>query len=147
MDVKTIRELAELMSQCNLVELEYEQDNSRVRLARGQEVLASNGAPKAIENTASNVEAAKEDTSVSEYIKCPLVGTFYRSSSPENPPLVSEGSRVEPGTIVCIVEAMKVMNEIKAEKAGIVTKVLVENSSPVEFGQPMFELKPLDAHK
>ena len=74
-------------------------------------------------------------------ITSPLVGMFYRRPSEDAEEFVEEGSHVMPGTIVCIIEAMKVMNEIKAEKAGTITKILVENGTPVEFGQPLFELK------
>jgi len=71
-----------------------------------------------------------------------MVGTFYRASSPDSPPYADVGTRVEVGQTVCIIEAMKLMNEIKAEAAGTITKVLVENAQPVEFGQPLFAIKP-----
>ena len=75
-------------------------------------------------------------------IKSPMIGTFYRSPSPESAPYVEVGMEVNPDTVVCIIEAMKVMNEIKAEAAGVITQALVENAKPVEFGQPLFKLKP-----
>lgn len=73
-----------------------------------------------------------------EEIVSPMVGTFYRSAGPETDPFISEGSRVETGQVLCIIEAMKLMNEIEAEQSGIIRKILVENSQPVEFGQPLF---------
>ncbi|HDR06801.1 MAG TPA: acetyl-CoA carboxylase biotin carboxyl carrier protein [Candidatus Coatesbacteria bacterium] len=76
------------------------------------------------------------------YVEAPLVGTFYPAPSPESPPYVKVGDRVEKGTIVCIVEAMKVMNEIESEYAGTIARVLVENAQPVEYGQRMFAVKP-----
>lgn len=76
-------------------------------------------------------------------IKSPMVGTFYGSASPESAPFVSPGQEVTPDTVVCIIEAMKVMNEIKAEARGVVTASLVDNAKPVEFGQPLFKLRPL----
>jgi acetyl-CoA carboxylase biotin carboxyl carrier protein len=76
-------------------------------------------------------------------IKSPMIGTFYRSSSPDKPVFVSVGDEVKPGQVLCIIEAMKVMNEIKAEVRGVVTQILVENAKPVEFGQPMFKVRPL----
>src|SRR5262245_48293703 len=75
-------------------------------------------------------------------IKSPMIGTFYRSPSPESAPYVDVGSEVGPETVVCIIEAMKVMNEIKAESKGVITQVLVENAKPVEFGQPLFKIRP-----
>ena len=71
-----------------------------------------------------------------------MVGTFYRSPSPDAPPYVEIGQEVDPETVVCIIEAMKVMNEIKAEAKGVITQVMVENAKPVEFGQPLFKLRP-----
>jgi acetyl-CoA carboxylase biotin carboxyl carrier protein len=75
-------------------------------------------------------------------IKSPMIGTLYRSPSPEAVPYVEVGTQVSPDTIVCIIEAMKVMNEIKAEVKGVVTQILVENGKPVEFGQPLFKVRP-----
>ncbi len=75
-------------------------------------------------------------------IKSPMIGTFYRAPSPESAPYVEVGTEVNPETVVCIIEAMKVMNEIKAEMKGVITQVLVENAKPVEFGQPLFKVRP-----
>src|SRR5215469_11494271 len=75
-------------------------------------------------------------------IKSPMIGTFYRAPSPEAGPYVEVGTEVNPDTVVCIIEAMKVMNEIKAEAKGVITQVLVENAKPVEFGQPLFKIRP-----
>src|SRR5436190_6251077 len=85
--------------------------------------------------------AATPPTSETE-IKSPMIGTFYRSPSPESASYVEVGAEVGPETVVCIIEAMKVMNEIKAEAKGVVTQVLIENAKPVEFGQPLFKLRP-----
>lgn len=145
MDVKTIKQLAELMGQYNLSELSLEQNDSKLRLTKAQSVplpeeslpRKAAGAPAAALKPCDDVKAEEHD-----YIKSPLVGTFYRSSSPDAAAFVTEGSVVAPGTVVCIVEAMKVMNEIKAEKSGVITKVLLDNASPVEYGQPMFEITP-----
>src|ERR1019366_8260543 len=75
-------------------------------------------------------------------IKSPMIGTFYRAPSPESAPYIEVGTEVVPETVVCIIEAMKVMNEIKAEAKGVVTQVMVENAKPVEFGQPLFKIRP-----
>jgi acetyl-CoA carboxylase biotin carboxyl carrier protein len=75
-------------------------------------------------------------------VKSPMIGTFYRSASPESVPYVEVGTEVSPETVVCIIEAMKVMNEIKAEVKGVVTQILMDNAKPVEFGQPLFKVRP-----
>jgi len=140
-NLATVGQLAELMQKYELTELEYEQSGGRIRLARNCNSVASGVSTVSPEPVSQPVSAAPEKTGPKvETIQSPLVGTFYVSSSPDSMPLVSEGSHVEPGTVVCIVEAMKVMNEIRAEKAGVITRVLVKNASPVEYGQPMFEL-------
>ena len=90
------------------------------------------------------VAAAAPAASTGEIeIKSPMIGTFYRSPSPEAAPYVDIGTEVGPDTVVCIIEAMKVMNEIKAEARGVITAVVAENSKPVEFGQPLFKIRPL----
>src|SRR5204863_4882317 len=88
------------------------------------------------------VQAPAVPASTELEIKSPMIGTFYRAPSPEAAPYVEVGSEVNPETVVCIIEAMKVMNEIKAEAKGVIAQVLVENAKPVEFGQPLFKLRP-----
>src|SRR5262245_45278194 len=90
----------------------------------------------------SAVAAAPAASSSELEIKSPMIGTFYRSPSPESAPYVDVGSEVGPETVVCIIEAMKVMNEIKAEAKGVITQVLLENAKPIEFGQPLFKIRP-----
>ena len=148
MDVRTIRQLAEVMDQYQLGELTLEQNDSKVHLVKRafskvapipEDFQASEVEQVAVAPANVNAPAATEGYQITS----PLVGTFYRrpNEAPDAQEFVTEGSHVMPGTIVCIIEAMKVMNEIKAEKAGTITKVLVENGTPVEFGQPLFELK------
>jgi acetyl-CoA carboxylase biotin carboxyl carrier protein len=101
--------------------------------------------------TAEQPPAAKQPTAPASnpgadeagftYVKSPMVGTFYRSPSPENPPFVENGSKVEEKTVVCIIEAMKIMNEIQSEAKGVVVEALVENGQPVEYGQRLFKLR------
>ena len=147
MDVRTIRQLAEVMDQYQLGELTLEQNDAKVHLVKrtfsGTPVKVEDAQPIDAEVAASASSQANEIQAAEGYqITSPLVGTFYRSNgTPDAQAFVTEGSHVMPGTIVCIIEAMKVMNEIKAEKAGVITKVLVENGKPVEFGQPLFEVK------
>ena len=140
MELENIRQYAKLMAECGLDELELKEKGVEIRLSMKAGHAVQVSQPVLVSNDA----AKKEEAAVSsaEYITSPLVGTFYRSSSPEGTPFITEGSKIEKGTVVCIIEAMKVMNEIKAEKSGVITKILVENASPVEFGQKMFEIQP-----
>ena len=139
MDLENIRQYAKLMAECGLDELELKEKGFEIRLS-----MKAGHAPQAIKAAPVLEEPVPQENAASsaEYITSPLVGTFYRSSSPEGAPFITEGSRVEQGTVVCIIEAMKVMNEIKAEKSGVITRILLENASPVEFGQKMFEIQP-----
>ena len=93
--------------------------------------------------TAATTAAAAQASAGETNIKSPMIGTFYRSPSPEAAAYVEVGTEVSPDTIVCIIEAMKVMNEIKAEVRGVITQILSDNSKPVEFGQPLFKVRPL----
>ena len=148
MDVRSIRQLAEVMSQYDLLELDLEQNESRVHLVKeGSPSGNPIPCPKVPREETMNSLQATERPSFQEsdeschQIKAPLVGTFCRSSNDDVSEFVTEGSHVEKGDVVCIIEAMKVMNEIKSDKAGTITRVLVEDKTPVEFGQPLFELK------
>ena len=139
MDLENIRQYAKLMAECGLDELELKEKGFEIRLS-----MKSGQRPQPTAQSVAQPNDAALDTAATtaEYITSPLVGTFYRSSSPEGAPFITEGSRVEQGTVVCIIEAMKVMNEIKAEKSGVITKILLDNASPVEYGQKMFEIQP-----
>ena len=155
-DVKTLRELVKLMTANDLTELDLQDgQGERVALKRG-----STGAPVVQYAPAPVVQAAAPvaapsaapaasapaATSASDEglvpIKSPMVGTFYASPSPDAKPFLSVGSAVSPESVVCIIEAMKVFNEIKAETTGTIAKVLVNNGQAVEFGQPLFLVKP-----
>lgn len=151
-DVKRIRRLVELMNEHELAEIDLRQADQRIRLKKGGEpivtlgearpaVTAGNIAPVAAGDKALAAAKAQEDLVV---IKSPMIGTFYASANPETPPFVKVGDHVGPTSPVCIIEAMKVFNEIPAEVSGQVVAVLVENGEPVEFGQPLFKI---DAHK
>lgn len=145
MDVKTISRLAEVMTQHQLSELEVEDGQMKLRLARrcaaapvAVETAAHANEESAAAKVAADVAAGAAPKPV--VISSPLVGTFYAAPTPEAAPFVNVGSVVGPDTVVCIVEAMKVMNEIKAEKSGTITRVLVSNGAAVEYGQPLFEI-------
>ena len=145
MKIEEIKAVAEIVAANDLAELKLEQDGFVLQIKRGLKTVvaaapAIPAAPAAVPAAAPAVPAAapaeKRIT-----IDAPLVGTFYRSSSPEAAPFVKIGDKVTPDSIVCIVEAMKVMNEIKAERSGIIKDILVENGNPVEFGQPLFVIE------
>lgn len=141
MEVKTIARLAEIMSQHLLTELEVHEGEVSIRLSR-ETVCVAKAAPSAPAEPSCEASPAKEAPAAkTAQITAPMPGTFYTSGAPELPPFVKEGDHVGVGTVVCIVEAMKVMNEVKSEIVGVVSKVLAKNGTPVEFGQPLFEIK------
>ena len=156
MELKDIKAIIDLMKKNSITEFELEQENSKLRLKRGlngiQPASQSEDAipvmPTPISSPAalpavSAAPLAPAAVSTGELeIKSPMIGTFYRSPSPESAAYAEVGTEVGPETVVCIIEAMKVMNEIKAEVKGVVTQLLVENGKPVEFGQPLFKVRP-----
>ena len=156
MDLKDIKAIIDLMKKNSVSEFELEKQDFKIRLKRGGngngavasyeeastityvQPPAALGAPGA----AAPVAPAPAPASTEVDIKSPMVGTFYRAPSPEAAPYVEVGTEVNPETVVCIVEAMKVMNEIKAEAKGVITQIIMENAKPVEFGQPLFKIRP-----
>ena len=151
MDLKDIKAIIDLMKKNAIAEFELEKQDFKIKLKRAvglpggaeEAQVPTYAAPVAISTspTVPVVLPAPQASGELE-IKSPMIGTFYRAPSPEAPPYVEVGMEVNPESVVCIVEAMKVMNEIKAEVKGIVTQVLVENAKPVEFGQPLFKIRP-----
>jgi acetyl-CoA carboxylase biotin carboxyl carrier protein len=146
-DVKKVRRLIELMKEHDLSELDLKQADNRVRIRRGGEVVAySAPAPAAHRPAGPAAEPAPAKESAAEgrmlVIKSPMVGTFYKASGPDSAPFVKVGDRIGPEKTVCIVEAMKVFNEIPAGVSGQVVAILVENGAPVEFGQPLIKVDP-----
>jgi acetyl-CoA carboxylase biotin carboxyl carrier protein len=154
-NIKEIKEMLALMSENNLVELEIEKDGTKIRLKKSTPGSENYSGPYVIERERtghSGVRSVEQSAaapivekpaSTTVEIKAPMVGTFYRAPSPEAPPYAEAGQVVEPGQVVCIIEAMKLMNEIKSEIRGKVVEVLVENAEPVEYGQSMFIIEPL----
>ncbi len=147
-DVKRIRRLVELMNEHELAEIDLRQADQRIRLRKGGEpiVTVSPARPAGVAAAApatgeAPAAPAKSDAELA-VIKSPMIGTFYSASSPELPPFVKVGDHVGPTSTVCIIEAMKVFNEIPAEISGLIVQVLVENGEPVEFGQPLFKVDP-----
>jgi acetyl-CoA carboxylase biotin carboxyl carrier protein len=147
MDLQDVLKLLELMEARHLEEIEVEQGDTRIRLRKGgtppvvvpiaTPVAPANGPPPP---PASEAEKSPEPNLVK--ITSPMVGTFYRAASPDAEPFISEGDHVTPDQVICIIEAMKVMNEIKAEREGDVVSILIENGESVEFGQPMVTIRP-----
>ena len=154
MDLKDIKAIIDLMKKNSVSEFELEKQDFKIRLKRG-----SNGNTAAMEDApvltymqptvalqaplgGTVPQLAAPAASTEAEIKSPMIGTFYRSPSPESASYVEVGAEVNVDTVVCIIEAMKVMNEIKAEAKGVITQVLLENAKPVEFGQPLFKIRP-----
>jgi len=148
MDPKTkkdIEEIIALFENSNLNELEVEKEGMRVRLKKGLPAVSSEPV-KTLEKPVVEKEVKKDKRLEPEEdlipIKTPMVGSFYRAPSPEAAPFVEMGDTIEPEQIVCIIEAMKLMNEIRAEIKGKIVKILVEDGHPVEYGQTLFLVKP-----
>jgi acetyl-CoA carboxylase biotin carboxyl carrier protein len=150
-ELKDIKAIIDLMKKNSITEFELEEKDSKLRLKRGTNggvpVVPSEEAMPMVAPTpmilAAPAPVAAPVVNTGEIdVKSPMIGTFYRSPSPEAASYVDVGSEVTPDSVVCIIEAMKVMNEIKAEVKGIVTQNLVENGKPVEFGQPLFRVRP-----
>jgi len=145
MNLKEIKEMLALMNEHGLSELEIEKEGMRIKLKKAVLEQQVSHTPIIVtqEKTAVSTTPKEETTSPSGQlktveIKAPMVGTFYRAPSPESPPYVEVGQVVNPGEVICIIEAMKLMNEIKSEIKGKIVDILVENAEPVEFGQPIF---------
>jgi acetyl-CoA carboxylase biotin carboxyl carrier protein len=170
MDLKEIKSVIDLMTKAGLSEFELEKGDFKLRVKRGSNgewsTSSPSSAPQVVHHhapvgafhapvaaaapaaaPASSAPAAGASAALGEVtgpqIVSPMVGTFYTSPSPESPPYVSVGQEVQEDTVVCIIEAMKVMNEIKAETRGIIVEVLAQNGKPVEFGKPLFAVRPL----
>ena len=150
-NLKEIKEMINLMNENGLMELEIEKDGMRIKLKKASAGQEGFSGPILLERERlTETPAQKQEASPVEKtpvktveIRAPMVGTFYRAPSPEAPPFVEAGQTIEVGQVICIIEAMKLMNEIKAEVKGKLLELLVDNAEPVEFGQPMFLIEPL----
>lgn len=149
MNIKEIQEMIKLMQENDITEFQLERNGLKIVLKRGKaqvEVVSTIPhapavhAPMANEATPSK-EDIKESSNLKEIVS-PMVGTFYSSPSPESAVYAQIGKQVNVGDVVCIIEAMKVMNEIKSEIAGVISEILVESGQPIEYGQPLFRVKP-----
>ncbi len=151
MDLKDIKAIIDLMKKNSITEFELERQDSKIKLKRGlnggpavqyEEATVPVAVPAAPTPGAVAAPTPQPAATGEIDIKSPMIGTFYRAPSPEAGNYAEVGTEVNADTVVCIIEAMKVMNEIKSEVKGIVTQVLVENGKPVEFGQPLFKVRP-----
>ena len=154
MDLKDIKAIIDLMRKNSVTEFELEKQDFKIRLKRGANgggAAASYEDPPTLTYAQPLAAPAPAPAPAPPLpvppsneleIKSPMIGTFYRAPSPESAAYIEVGTEVSPETVVCIIEAMKVMNEIKAEAKGVVTQVMVENAKPVEFGQPLFKIRP-----
>lgn len=151
MNLKEIKELIELLKGTEISELEIERAGVKVRIRKGGDVTFHSAmprmeypppaivAPAVAEPEKLSAEKASEQAKVNQVkVTSPIVGTFYRSSSPDKPPYVEVGDVVKKGQVLCIIEAMKLMNEIESEASGKIVQILVEGGQPVEYGQPLF---------
>jgi acetyl-CoA carboxylase biotin carboxyl carrier protein len=155
MTIEEIRELINIVNESGVAELEVQRGDNRVRIRRTQREarvgftpIESHPAPATVAPPIAPpapVATPKppEPTENELLVKSPIVGTFYEASSPSNPPFVRVGETVQPGAVLCIIESMKLMNEIEAEIAGVVTSKLVTNGQPVEYGEALFGIRPL----
>lgn len=158
MNIKEIKELIEVVSQHGITDLEVERSGVRVRIRKeGQPVVVSPGpahstyafptgyppavTPAGAGASAPAVPAPSDEDQGLLHVRSPIVGTFYRSPNPDAEPFVKAGDTVEPGRVLCIIEAMKLMNEIESEVSGEIVKIYVENGEPVEFGQALFGIR------
>lgn len=151
MDLRKLKTLIDLVSESNISELEITEAEGKVRIVKAgaaaplqyvQTVAASPASPSAAPAPAAAAPAPAAEAAPSGHVvKSPMVGTFYRSSSPGAPAFVEVGAKVNEGDTICIIEAMKILNEIEADKSGTITQILGENGQAVEYGQPLFTIE------
>ncbi len=160
LDVEILRQIIEVLETSDVMQLTWRRGEERLTLRRGQPSTAVVQAIPALETPAATEPPAtprapvpapqaggtsprkEDDEKPGQLVTSPFVGTFYRTPAPDQPPFVELGSAVRKGQVLCIIEAMKLMNEIEAEVAGRIAEILVENGQPVEFGQPLFRIEP-----
>jgi acetyl-CoA carboxylase biotin carboxyl carrier protein len=143
MDIRKIKKLIEILEESGIAEIEIKEGEEAIRISRSFSTVAPiTYAPSPVAQPAqAAVAPVIEEAITGHIVKSPMVGTFYRSASPGAKPFVEVGHSVKQGDTLCIIEAMKILNQIEADKSGIVTKILVENAEPVEYGQPLFVIE------
>ena len=136
MDIRKVKKLIELLVESGIAELEIKEGEESVRISRQPAVTQLT--PAAVAAPAAGTSPASAQEPRGHHVKSPMVGTYYGAASPTSSPFVKEGQSVSIGDTLCIIEAMKMMNQIESDKAGIIRSILIENGSPVEFDQVMF---------
>ena len=144
MELDDLKGLIELLKETDITELLVEKDGTKVRIKR-EKIFSSVEIPltKPVSVQETIIRETEEETQRLITVTSPIVGTFYRSPSPDAPAFVDAGVRIKKGQVLCIIEAMKLMNEIESEADGILVKALVENGQPVEYGEPLFLIEPV----
>jgi acetyl-CoA carboxylase biotin carboxyl carrier protein len=150
MDLRKLKTLIDLVQQSGIAELEITEGEEKVRISRGvagAQIVPQSGVayvtaplPQTAPEAAVPAEPSAPPEAEAHVVKSPMVGTFYRSSAPDSKPFVEIGQAVKAGETVCIIEAMKLLNEIECDRDGVIKEILVENGQPVEFGQPLFAI-------
>jgi acetyl-CoA carboxylase biotin carboxyl carrier protein len=148
MDIRKIKKLIELIEESDVEELEIREGEDAIKISRRRAAPAAQAfapaapavAPTQSTNINSGAPQAAPETPAQGTINSPMVGTFYRSPSPDAAPFIEIGQSIKTGDVLCIVEAMKMMNQIEADKSGVITDILIENGAPVEFDQPLFTI-------
>lgn len=153
MDIRKIKKLIEMIDESGIAEIEIHEGEESVRISRQSSLVAPMqvaAAPQflaqapqipAPQSAAETAKASDPDALTGHVVRSPMVGTFYRSSTPESKPFVEVGQRVESGETLCIIEAMKILNQIESDKSGKIVKILVDNAKPVEYNQPLFVIE------
>jgi len=142
MNLDEIKQLMELLKDTDITELQIEKDGEKLKIKRERFMSAFEVAQSERKETPSEIKEEIEEPHKLATITSPIVGIFHRSPAPEAPPFVEFGSPVKKGQVLCIVEAMKLMNEIESDVDGVIAKILVENGQPVEYGEPLFLIEP-----
>jgi acetyl-CoA carboxylase biotin carboxyl carrier protein len=154
MDIKQIQDLIRFVAKSGVNEVAIEQENFKITIKTNQAATfvnatipaAQQAAPAPVAHIAASAEPVapvEDDTSKYITVRSPMIGTFYRSASPDKPMMVNVGDEITTGSVLCIIEAMKLFNEIESEVSGRVVKILVDNASPVEYDQPLFLVEPM----
>ncbi len=152
MDIRKVKKLIELLEESGIAEIEIHEGEESVRISRGGSAplpqtvvnVPSVDASSSLKTQLSTNENSSSDdySDEGEVITAPMVGIFYSSPSPDQPPFVNKGQNIKTGDVLCIIEAMKIMNQIEADIDGKLVRILVENGDPVEYGQPLFVINP-----
>lgn len=144
-DIETLKEYIKVLEDCSLAEIEISDEEDSIRLAKPSAdspvvAFSANGASQAPAQPAQSPAQPASNAVNGKSIKSPMVGVFYSAPAPDRPPFVSVGDTVNKGDVICIIEAMKIMNEITADESGTITEILVENGDVVEYDQPLFKI-------